>query len=156
LRAMAARGKLDGAPVIFQHCQSLDNAGVLFVLPALIANGLLSYKDHYQNLSKVYYGLDFTVLLLSFMFLARIKNPEQLKHISSNEFGKLLGIDKVPEVKRLRMRLSDISAQEKAEEWMQHLFQFWLDNDQNDGFFFISMDMFRYTMGKKPILAKNI
>jgi len=31
---MAARGKLDGAPVIFQHCQSLDNAGVLFVLPA--------------------------------------------------------------------------------------------------------------------------
>jgi len=34
LRAMAARGKLDGAPVIFQHCQSLDNAGVLFVLPA--------------------------------------------------------------------------------------------------------------------------
>jgi hypothetical protein len=136
LRAMAATGNLDGAPVIFQHCQSLDNAGVLFVLPALIANGLLSYKYYYQDLSKVYYGLDFTVLLLSFMFLAQIKNPEQLKHISSNEFVKLLGIDKVPGVKRLRMRLSDISAQEKAEEWMQHLFQFWLDNDQNDGFFF--------------------
>lgn len=136
MRAMAARGNLEGAPVIFQPCQSLDNAGVLFVLPALIANGLLSYQDHYQALSKVYYSLDFTVLLLSFMFLARIKNPEQLKHISSNEFGKLLGIDRVPEVKRLRIRLSDISAQEKAEEWMQHLFQFWLENDQNEGFFF--------------------
>ena len=31
LRAMAARGNLEGAPVIFQPCQSLDNAGVLFV-----------------------------------------------------------------------------------------------------------------------------
>ncbi|HCC86620.1 MAG TPA: hypothetical protein DEQ06_08595 [Porphyromonadaceae bacterium] len=89
------------------------------------------------------------------MFLARIKNPEQLKHISSNEFGKLLGIDRVPEVKRLRMRLSDISAQEKAEEWMQHLFQFWLENDQNEGFFFYIDGHVSVYHGKNAQLGKK-
>lgn len=136
LRAMAAKGMLDGAPVLFQNCQSLDNAGVLFLLPSLIANGLLSFKKHYRKITNVFYGLDFTVLLLSFMFLGRIKNPEQLKHISGSEFGKLLGIDKVPEAKRLRIRLTDISAQEKACEWMKDLFRYWLGDEENQSFFF--------------------
>ena len=39
---------------------------------------------------------------LAFMYLCRIKNPEQLKHISPGEFGRLLGLDRVPEAKNLR------------------------------------------------------
>lgn len=152
---MAARGKLNGAPIIFEHCQSLDNAGVLFILPALLANGLLSYRDHYHDINGVYYGFDFTVLLLSFMFLARIKNPEQLKHISSSEFGKLLGIDKVPESKRLRIRLSDISAQNKSTEWMKHLFQSWLGMEGEHGFLFYIDGHILVYHGKKANLGKK-
>ena len=153
---MAARGELEnGAPIVFQPCQSLDNAGVLLLLPSLIANGLLSYKNHYHNISKVFYSLDFTVLLLCFMFLSRIKNPEQLKHIASSEFGKLLGIDKVPEAKRLRIRLSEISAQKKADQWITDLFQFWLGDKENQNFFFYVDGHVRVYHGKKAILGKK-
>ncbi len=155
-RSMAARGELEnGAPIVFQPCQSLDNAGVLLLLPSLIANGLLSYKNHYHNISKVFYSLDFTVLLLCFMFLSRIKNPEQLKHIISSEFGKLLGIDKVPEAKRLRIRLSEISAQKKADQWITDLFQFWLGDKENQNFFFYVDGHVRVYHGKKAILGKK-
>lgn len=152
---MAARGKLNGAPIIFEHCQSLDNGGVLFILPALLANGLLSYREHYHDINGVYYGFDFTVLLLSFMFLARIKNPEQLKHISSSEFGRLLGIDKVPESKRLRIRLSQISAQNKSTEWMKHLFQSWLGMEGEHGFLFYIDGHILVYHGKKANLGKK-
>ncbi len=155
-RSMAARGELkNGAPIVFQPCQSLDNAGVLLLLPSLIANGLLSYKNHYHAIEKVFYSLDFTVLLLCFMFLSRIKNPEQLKHIVSSEFGKLLGIDKIPEAKRLRIRLSEISEQQKADEWIADLFQFWLGDKENQNFFFYIDGHVRVYHGKKANLGKK-
>jgi hypothetical protein len=65
---------------------------LLLLLPFLVGSGLLSYKSHYQELSRGYYFLDFIILLLSFMYLGRIKNAEQLKKISPGEFGKLMGI----------------------------------------------------------------
>ena len=78
-RGLAAVGLLQEASPLFTHQQSVDKAGVLFALPALIAQGLLKCKDVYQALSHGYYGLRSTVLTLAFMALCRIKNPEQLK-----------------------------------------------------------------------------
>lgn len=99
--------------------------------------------------------MDFTVLLLCFMFLSRIKNPEQLKHIVGSEFGKLLGIDRVPEPKCLRIRLSEISEQKKAGEWMGDLFQFWLGDKENQDFFFYVNGHVRVYHGKKANPGKK-
>lgn len=78
LRSLASLGKVDKTPILFEPCQSLDNAGVLLMIPFLLQNGLLSYKDFYQPFQKVYYDLDFIILLLSFMFLCRIKNVSKV------------------------------------------------------------------------------
>ncbi len=128
---------------------------MLFLLPSLIANGLLSYKSYYQELEGVYYTLDFTILMLSFMFLARIKNPEQLKHINSADFGKLLGIDRLPEAKCLRERISDIADQNKAGDWMKHLFNSWLGEVRKDGFFFYIDGHVQVYHGYKANLGKK-
>jgi len=89
------------------------------------------------------------------MFLSRIKNPEQLRHIVGSEFGKLLGIDRVPEAKRLRIRLSQISRQKKAGEWMSDLFQFWLGDKENQDFFFYVDGHVRVYHGKKANPGKK-
>ena len=81
MRTLAALGKVHKTPFFFESCQSLDNAGVLLMLPFLLHNGLLSYKDFYVPFGKVYHDLDFIIPLLSFMFLCRIKNVSQLKGI---------------------------------------------------------------------------
>lgn len=87
------------------------------MLPALLAQGLMDYKPHYQKIEDVYYDIDITILFLSFMYLCRIHNPEQLRQISPGEFGKLLGLDRIPEAKCLRNRLKQICQQSKSEQW---------------------------------------
>lgn len=130
LRTLASLGKTEQTPILFDPCQSLDNVGVLLMIPFLLQNGLLSYKEFYHPFQKVYYDLDFIIFLLSFMFLCRIKNVSQLKGINSGEFGKLLGVDRIPEARCLYKKISDITKQEKAMEWNKYLAKRWIDNDE--------------------------
>ena len=76
----AYRRKLEKTPIQFVASECVDYGGVLFLLPFLMSAGLLSYQNHYQALNPGYYDLDITILSLAFMYLCRIKNPEQLKH----------------------------------------------------------------------------
>ena len=101
-RIAASRGELKQTPIRFENNQSIEYAGVLLLLPALLAQGLMDYKPHYQQIENVYYDLDTTILFLSFMYLCRIHNPEQLRHTSPGEFGKLPGLDRIPQARRLK------------------------------------------------------
>jgi len=114
---MAINHQLETTPIRFEPCQSVPGAGVLLLLPFLEQTGLFSFKEHYQELEKGYYYIDCIILFLSFMFLRRIKNPEQLKYHSPGEFGKIMGLDRIPEAKCLRKKLKEICSQEHSEQW---------------------------------------
>ncbi len=89
------------------------------------------------------------------MYLCRIKNPEQLKHHSPGEFGKLLGLDRVPEAKTLRIKLSQIYNQKQAEPWSRELAQKWVKSDENY-FFYIDGHVKVYSGGKANLGKKHI
>jgi hypothetical protein len=125
-RIAASRGELSQTPIRFEHCQSIEYAGVLLMLPALLAQGLMDYKPHYEKFKEVYYDLDTIILFLSFMYLCRIHNAEQLRNISPGEFGKLLGIDRIPEAKCLRNKLKQICTQNKTEQWCMSQAREWV------------------------------
>lgn len=129
-RTLAVFHQLEKTPIVFEHCQSVENAGVLYLLPFLYAQGLFQYKQHYLPLEKGYYDLDFIILLIAFMYLCRIKNPEQLKHHSVGELGKLMGADRVPEAKCLRNKLREITNQKKAEVWNMALAEQWVNTEE--------------------------
>ena len=81
-----------GTPEVqFEEGQALDGGGVLFLLPALLAQGLLKTKEVYSWPLKFYYSLESIVLTLAFMALLRIKNPEQLKQCKPGELGRIIG-----------------------------------------------------------------
>ena len=62
------------------------------------------------------------------MTLCRIKNPEQLKKSSPGEFGKLLGLDRIPEVKHFRTKLRQITDQSKMDKLHTELFHDWVES----------------------------
>jgi hypothetical protein len=133
---------------------------VLFLLPFLAETGLFSFQNHYQELKKGYYYINFIILLLAFMYLCRIKNPEQLKQLSPGEFGKLLGIDRIPEAKCLRSKLKQISSQEKATQWNMSLAAEWNESDENE-FYYIDGHVQVYhghkaTLGKKHVSRQKL
>lgn len=139
----------------FPHQQSVDKAGVLFALPALIAQGLLKYKQVYQELSKGYYGLQSIILTLAFMALCRIKNPEQLKLQKVGELGALIGLDRVPETRCLREKLQQIIKQTKAKELNTVLLNHWL-GDEGEFFFYVDGHVRIYYGHKANLPVKYI
>lgn len=106
------------------------NAGVILALPALISQGLLQAQQIYDPLPKGYYGLVHILLLLANMALSRIKNPEQLKTCPPGELGKIMGIDRVPEVKCLREKISQIIKQHKTEDFERYLSEQWISREE--------------------------
>ena len=63
-----------------------------------------------------FYDLRTTLLTLLLMALLRIKRPEHLKERDPAAFGRLLGLDRAPEVKTLRRRLTRLAAHHCAEQ----------------------------------------
>jgi len=131
LRAAAAFGLIEQAPVQFETSHNVCKAGVIFLLPALLAQGLLKGGHAvYHSLRAGYYSLQHILLLLAFMALCRIKSPEQLKQCKPGELGKIMGLDRVPEAKRLRMKLQEIVAHGRAREYNLLLARDWMADEQ--------------------------
>ncbi len=130
-RAFAAFNIFNTAESRFETCYDVTNGGVLTALPALIENGL--YHEINKTFSEFngYYSVVQVLTLLAFMALIRIKTPEQLRWQSPGEIGKLLGLDRCPEVKCLREKMSVLSQDGAAEKWGEQLSQKWM-NDNPD------------------------
>jgi hypothetical protein len=104
-RVAAAMGELESAPMEFQATCDVAQGGVLLALPALLAAGLLRCTPAFYQLPPGFYGLESIFLLLGLMALARIRSLEQLRYQAPGEWGKLLGLDRIPEVRTLRAKL---------------------------------------------------
>lgn len=114
---------------IFCCCHDVPNGGVLLALPALIAVGLLVHTDRYFELPRGFYRQDTIFLLLAFMALARLKTVEDLRYCSPGEWGKLLGVDRIPEAKTLRGKVGILSHAGKPREWAGELCRDWMMTD---------------------------
>ncbi len=125
-------GLLNEAPVRFEPNEAVDNAGVLFLLPALLAQGLLQTKEIYQYPQASYYSHESIILTLALMALMRIKNPEQLKNCKPGEIGRIIGLDRIPETKCLRNKIDVFTQQEKSWQLNKLLIDQWYKQDEQD------------------------
>jgi hypothetical protein len=129
---------------------------VLFLLPALLLQGLLKTTDVYIWNPRFYYGLESIVLTLAFMALSRIKNPEQLKQCKPGELGRIIGLDRVPEVRCLREKLNELTRQHQATRLNNILVNFWYEGDSSGdaGLLYIDGHV-RVYYGEKANLPKK-
>jgi prepilin-type processing-associated H-X9-DG protein len=125
-RVLAAMGVLPGAPTRFENCRDVSFGGVLCALPALAANGLFEHLEKTFPSPGGYYTTLQVVTLLGYMALCRIKTVEQLQYETPGELGKLMGLDRVPEVRCLRKKLTQLSQGNAPEEWAGLLSREWL------------------------------
>jgi transposase len=116
-RQLAYLGLLDDAAPLFREGLSVPGVGVLIALPCLVESGLFGIsRKLYGEIGPAFYGLRTTLLTLLLMALLRIKRPEHLKERDPAAFGRLLGLDRAPEVKTLRRRLTRLAARHCAEQ----------------------------------------
>lgn len=131
-RAAAAMGLAQCAATRFERARDVQMGGLLTGLPALCANGLLSGLGKYLKLPRGFYSALHIVLVLGFMALGRIRRPEHLRHIPPGEFGKVIGLDRVPEVRTLRQKVAVMAAAGDPGAWMHELAKSWMDDDPEE------------------------
>ncbi len=128
-RLAASVGQIPcGTAVEFEPSLDVPNGGVLFALPALLSVGLLRHATKYFMLPRGYYRLDTLLIVLAFMALARLKSIESLRYVAPGEWGKLVGMDRIPEVRTLRKKLKVIAEEGEPEVWAAHLCQEWMES----------------------------
>jgi hypothetical protein len=116
-RQMAYLGLLDDAAPMFRDGSQIPSVGVLLVLPYLVHSAVLRIaRKLYGEIGPAFYGLRTTLMTLFLMALLRIQRPEQLKERDPAAFGRVLGLDRAPEVKTLRRQLGRLAAHHHAEQ----------------------------------------
>src|SRR5208282_3337511 len=126
-REAGDRRSLEGAPTRFETCRDVAFGGVLCALPALAANGLFRHVHDCLAQLRGYYSTLHVIVLLAHMALCRIKTVEQRQYQPPGELGKLLGLDRVPEVRCLRRKLAALSLADGPKKWAGLLSRDWLE-----------------------------
>jgi hypothetical protein len=139
-RVLARFGKIGEAEVCYVAGDNLRFVGALLIIPALVATGFFAgVEGVYGSLRNGFYGLRHTVMTISLMLILRINRAEHLTRVSPTALGRLLGIDRAPEVKTLRRRLHEIARQSKADELMRW-FATYLAEEEEDVLGFLYVD----------------
>jgi hypothetical protein len=127
-RLLAALGVLRLTESKFTSCYDVSYGGVLAALPALALNGLYHKIEEVFEEFTGYYSMIQVLTLLGFMGLCRIKSTEKLGKQPPGELGKLLGLDRIPGVKCLREKISDLSKNNKGVQWGEILSRKWMED----------------------------
>lgn len=120
-------GGEEGITPEFVSSLDVSGGGVLLALPALLAVGLLRHTGRHFTLPRGYYSLFSIFLLLGFMALARLKSIEKLRYEAPGEWGKLLGLDRVPEVRTLREKVKHLAEHGQPVPWSADLCRDWMN-----------------------------
>jgi hypothetical protein len=129
-RIAASLGKLQAAEPVFECVDDLPHGGLLLALPALLSIGLLRHTREHFELPDGFYGIESIFVLLAFMALGRVRSLESLRYQAPGEWGKLLGLDRVPEVRTLREKLGLLCGEPGAAlSWSRTLAKEWMEAD---------------------------
>ncbi len=122
-RAAARWGLLgEGAEPVFAPGARYPLAGLLLALPPLEDTGLIGCaREVYGQLRDGYYGLAATLLTLVFLALAGEPRAEGATRIDPGALGRVLGLDRAPEVKTIRRKLAEFATAGKAADLVMAL-----------------------------------
>ena len=121
-RLLAAMGLIEDAAPVFVPAESLPRAGVLLAIPALVASEVLPVaRQIYGSIGPAFYGLRTTLVVYILLALLRIPRPETLKEYAPGDLGRIVGLDRLPEVKTLRRKLARLASRKASQEFGREL-----------------------------------
>jgi transposase len=116
-RAAARWGQLTHADPVFAPAAQVPLAGLLLAIPALQATGLLDCATTvFGQLRNGFYGLDTMLVEGVLRALAGEPRAEGATRVDPAALGRVLGLDRAPEVKTIRRKITALAATGRADE----------------------------------------
>ena len=156
-RVLACLGLLDDAAPLFGPATAVPGAGWLLAVPALVESGVLEIAEKiYGSIGPAFYGIRTTLVTLLAMALLRIKRPESLKEHAPGALGRVLGLDRAPEVKTLRRKIAQLAAVERSADFGRALAQHRVNTrGRAMGFLYVDGHVRAYH-GKRPLPKTHV
>ena len=118
-RVLARFGLIPAAPPVFTGCARAPLAGLLLGLPALAGTGLLQTAHTvYGALPNGFYSLDTMLCESVFRALLSQARAEGAARIDPPALGRVLGLDRAPEVKTIRRKIRALAQAGTAGDWI--------------------------------------
>lgn len=116
-RAAARAHLIAAADPVFTPAARVPLAGMLAALPALEATGLLACaRQVYGKLPAGFYGLSTMLTEGVFRALAGAPRAENAGRFAPHDLGRVLGMDRAPEVKTIRRKIAQLAAGGRASD----------------------------------------
>ncbi len=117
-RQAARAGLLSGAAPMFCDGAGLPLAGALLILPALVAGGLIDATSKVYDTARraCFYSLASLMLTVVFSCLVGEPRAEGLSRVDPIAVGRLLGLDRAPEVGTWRRRMEHLATMGRGEQ----------------------------------------
>ena len=118
-RVLARFGLIGYAPPVFTPCARAPLAGLALGLPALAGTGLIEAAHAvYGELPNGFYSLDAMLCEGVFRALLGQARAEGAARVDPVALGRVLGLDRAPEVKTIRRKIGLLAAAGKAGDWI--------------------------------------
>jgi transposase len=131
-RVLACTGLVEEAEPVFVSGEAVPQAGVLMALALVGKTGLFEVAQRlYGRLRPAFYGLKNFLRVLCLMAFLRIKRVEGLASCEPEPLGRLVGLDRVPEVKTVRRKLNEVAAHGKAADFVAAMGEAWAQQAQD-------------------------
>ena len=132
-RALARAGVLQQAPPVFHPAARVPLAGLFLALPGLAATDLLGCAHRvYGALPAGFYGLDSMLVEGVARCLAGEPRAEGATRVDPFALGRVLGLDRAPEVKTIRRKIGWLAGQHKADQLLLAMMQHHLARHDDD------------------------
>ena len=132
-RALAAEGLLDDAAPLFVDARGIRDVGALLAIPVLAQQGVFyEALKVFGGIGPAFYGLRTTIVCLCLLMMLNLSRLQDVMQREPRSVGKLLGLDRSPEVKTLRRKLRELAEQGRSLQWMDALAQRQLDEPTSD------------------------
>jgi prepilin-type processing-associated H-X9-DG protein len=118
-RVLARFGLIASAPPVFTGCARAPLAGLLLAVPALAGTGLLQTAHTvYGGLPNGFYSLETMLCEGVFRALLGEARAEGAARIDPVALGRVLGLDRAPEVKTIRRKVGLLADAGRAGDWI--------------------------------------
>jgi len=121
-RILASQGLLFDAAPLFENADNVRDVGALLAIPVLVQQGVFfEALKVFAGIGPAFYGVRNSVVFLCLMMMLNLSRLQDVMRREPTELGRIIGLDRCPELKTLRRKLAALSLQNKSLAFMDGL-----------------------------------
>ena len=93
--------------------------------------------------------------MFSLLVLCRVPSLEKMRYLCPGEWGRFLGLDRIPEVKTARRKIDEMAPNNAAAKWAYEMTTFWMNLDKDlAGILYVDGHVRTYSGGQTKLPAR--